>query len=202
VRVERVYEVSSSTRRLSGCPGGKGMSMTVQAGAIKHVAFVSRLHAYQLFFFPSIKILPRRADAEHLPCTRISKSRISQTLSSGIVWRPGEFRMQRVEARTAGSTSLTSTHLFPKFWLWSGLLAWAGAGMHHPRSGGVDAASAQAPVTTALVPFSNANPYADAFKLAERSFLVGGHTIKVSCIRLSPLTPLTRHQPQLLPFQP
>ena len=43
--MERVYEVSSSTRRLSGCPGGKGVSMTVRAGAIKHVAFVSRLHA-------------------------------------------------------------------------------------------------------------------------------------------------------------
>jgi hypothetical protein len=94
--------------------------------------------------------------------------------------------MQRGEVWTTGRIILTSTHLFPKFWLWFGLVAWAM--IHQPCGGGVDAASAQAPVTTALVPFSNANPYADAFKLAERSFLVGGNTIKVSCIWLSPVT--------------
>jgi len=33
--------------------------------------------------------------------------------------------------------------------------------------------------TTALVPFSNANPYADAFKLTERRLLLGGHTVVV-----------------------
>ena len=37
--------MSASMRGLGGRPGGKGVSMTVQAGAIKHVAFVSRLHA-------------------------------------------------------------------------------------------------------------------------------------------------------------
>ena len=37
--MERVYEVSSSTRRLSGCPGGKGVSITVQADLVKHVPF-------------------------------------------------------------------------------------------------------------------------------------------------------------------
>jgi hypothetical protein len=39
VRVERVYEVSSSTRRLSGWPGGKGVSFTVRADLVKHVTF-------------------------------------------------------------------------------------------------------------------------------------------------------------------
>ena len=37
--MERVYEVSSSIRRLSGWPGGKGVSITVWADLVKHVTF-------------------------------------------------------------------------------------------------------------------------------------------------------------------
>ena len=44
--MERVYEVSSSTRRLSGCPGGKGVSMTVQADLVKHVIFAPMCARY------------------------------------------------------------------------------------------------------------------------------------------------------------
>ena len=35
--MERVYGVSSSIRRLSGCLGGKGVSITVRADLVKHV---------------------------------------------------------------------------------------------------------------------------------------------------------------------
>lgn len=40
-------------------------------------------------------------------------------------------------------------------------------------------AGTEASPSVALVPFSNANPYADSFKLAERNFLIGRHTIMI-----------------------
>ena len=33
--------------------------------------------------------------------------------------------------------------------------------------------------TTSLVPFTNANPYADAFKLPERRLLIGGKSVTI-----------------------
>jgi hypothetical protein len=34
-------------------------------------------------------------------------------------------------------------------------------------------------MANAIVPFSNANPYADAFKLQERNFVIGGRSLKI-----------------------
>ena len=85
--MERVYEVSSSTRRLSGCPGGKGVSMTVQADLVKHVIFAPMCARYVMAGVEALEHRGQGADSSL--CLTIPSSNLNLLTNFSISWVVG-----------------------------------------------------------------------------------------------------------------